>query len=243
MIAAHTYINKIEQLIEKFKRTEIDPIAKSAQIIVNSITSGGWLYVFGTGHSHMVALEFFYRAGGLARVRPILDSKLMLHESASKSSALERVDGYASKVLERYSLTSRDVLLIASNSGRNAVPIEMALAAKKLGVKVITLTSMKHTESVVSRHISGKKLYEISDIVIDNCGEIGDACMDYMDTKVAPTSTIMNSLIIESIVAEVAHLSQLESLGVEFFVSANGDDGERLNKALMEKYHNSVREL
>ena len=45
---------------------------------------------------------------------------------------------------------------------------------------------MKHTTAQSSRHSCGKNLYQIADIVIDNCGEVGDCAlsMDGLDAEV-----------------------------------------------------------
>ena len=136
-----SYLQQIRTLIDTLAGTQAGALSAGAEAIADALKNGRFLYAFGTGHSHMMALELFYRAGGLARVCPILDTALMLHDGAVKSSFVERVEGYAAEVLARYPLQKGDVLLIASNSGRNAVPIEMAREAKARGATVIALTS------------------------------------------------------------------------------------------------------
>ena len=113
----------------------------------------------------MMAEELFYRAGGLARVYPILEDALMLHNGAVKSTGMERLEGYAELILNRYPCQAGDCLIIASNSGRNAVIVEMAAAARERGLKVIALTNLTHSRAQESRHTSGKKLYQIADVV------------------------------------------------------------------------------
>lgn len=237
------YIGKIEQLINEIKQNELSNIHLAAELISNSIANNGWLYVFGTGHSHMVAEEFFYRAGGLARIRPIFEPNLMLHESAVKSTELERQLGYAEKLLKQHNLSANDTLLIASNSGRNAVPIELAIGARNIGCSVIALTSLKHSQIVSSRHQSNKKLYQLADIVIDNRGEYGDACITYSSGMVSPTSSVINSMIINALVADIAQISEANNLDIEFFASSNSETGEEHNKQLITKYSHLVREL
>ena len=117
-----------------------------------------------------MAEEMYARAGGLAFVVPILTSELTMTEHPTKSSHIERLSGYAKILVELYGVSSGDVVLIASNSGRNAYPIELALEAKSRGAHVVAITSMKHTTAQASRHSCGKNLYQIADIVIDNCG-------------------------------------------------------------------------
>ncbi|WP_236082189.1 sugar isomerase domain-containing protein [Acidipropionibacterium jensenii] len=156
----------------------MDAILDASRLICDTLSAGGRWWVFGTGHSHMIAEEFYGRAGGLTDIHPILEPALMLHESLTKSTLLERRAGLADDLLEVHGLTRGDVIVIASNSGRNAVPVEMAEGAQQRGVAVIAITSMAHSRSVTSRAPSGKKLFELADVVIDNCGTPGDAAVD-----------------------------------------------------------------
>lgn len=166
MSLINSYFEQINDILSKVVETQLLQINQTSKIIANSIINDGWLYVFGSGHSHMVAEEFFYRAGGIVRVYPILDTALMLHEGAVKSSAIERLSGYAKNLLDDYPAKENDVIIIASNSGRNAVPIEMAIEAKSKNMKVIAITNLEHSKAVESRHKSGKRLFELADIVI-----------------------------------------------------------------------------
>lgn len=233
-----TYIEVIERLLARLKNEEKLNIEKAAQAIAAAMQKDKWLYVFGSGHSSMMAEEFFYRAGGLVRVYPIFNPALMVHNGAIKSTAAERQSGVAKKILQNYPISSGDVLFIASNSGRNAVPIEMAIEAKKIGVMVIALTSLNHSRSVTSRHGSGKRLFELADIVIDNGGVIGDAAVPVNGEKIAPTSTVINAAIVNAIVARVVEL-----LGdrAEFFASSNTDEGEARNQKYIEKYKDFIK--
>lgn len=104
----------------------------------------------------MVAEEIYIRAGGLAYVKGILPPEVMLHQMPNKSTYMERLDGYAKNMLSLYKVEAGDSIMVVSNSGRNNIPVEMCIEAKKLGANVIALTSMEHTQSVSSRHESGK---------------------------------------------------------------------------------------
>ena len=95
MNKAQEYFHTVSGLLEKAASTQMETIGKAASMIADTMQQDGWLYIFGTGHSHMLAEEIFYRAGGMVRVKPILETGLMLHESASKSTELERLSGYA----------------------------------------------------------------------------------------------------------------------------------------------------
>lgn len=120
--------------------TQLDAILDASRLICDTLSAGGRWWVFGTGHSHMIAEEFYGRAGGLTDIHPILEPALMLHESLAKSTLLERRAGLADDLLEVHGPTRGDVIVIASNSGRNAVPVEMAEGARQRGVAVIAIT-------------------------------------------------------------------------------------------------------
>ncbi len=220
-------------------------ITQAATLLSTSLSTGGWIYACGTGHSHLLAEEIFYRAGGFARVRPLLLPKLMLHESATGSTDEERKEGYAPILFQDYVITKNDVLLISSNSGRNAVPIELARYASEMGAKVVVITNLAHSKSVTSRHASGLKLYQLGDVVLDNFGEIGDAALslDGLDTPVGPTSTSIGTALLQAICVEAT--AQLLAQGIipEVFASSNSDQGASHNDALLETYKHLVKIL
>lgn len=220
-------------------------ISRAANLIANSLSRQGWIYASGTGHSHMFAEEIFYRAGGFARVIPILDPDLMLHKDASGSTEIERREGYAAELLKEFKMTENDVLIIASNSGRNAVSIEMAQIARQNGAKVIVLTNLKHSRSVISRHSSGLKLYQVCDVYLDNFGEIGDASiqLDGLESKMGATSTVVGVAMLQAIMIQAASILLSKGIIPEIFNSSNSDDGEAFNEDLIAKYKPQVKIL
>ncbi|MDN3203499.1 SIS domain-containing protein [Algoriphagus sediminis] len=220
-------------------------IDEAGNIIAGSLEKNGWIYAFGTGHSHMMAEEIFYRAGGLARVRPILHPKLMLHEDASASTDLEREEGKAKDYLGGYQMTNKDVILIASNSGRNAVTIDLALLAKAKKGKIIALTSLNHSKSVESRHTSGLKLFQLADVVLDNFGEIGDTSITLQKSNIrtSPSSTIVGSFILNLVITKAIELLISKGLSPEVFQSSNLDSGGAHNENLINKYKSKVKGL
>lgn len=235
------YISNVERLIKEVKGTQTKSLQESAEMIAEALMTGGMVYTFGTGHSHMLAEEIFYRAGGLARVYPILDEGLMLHSGAAKSTAFERLHGYAEALLDNYPVKQGDVIIIASNSGRNSVTIEMAMEAKKRGMKVIALTSLKHSQNVTSRHVSGKLLYELADVVLDNCGCIGDASVEFEGIgSVGPTSTVIGAMLLHSVICDAVAIMLDKNGKPEVFISSNVGDGDS-NQALIEKYAKQIR--
>ena len=238
------YCDLLLVMIKKFSDTQKQALREAAKIIARSMADGGMLYVFGTGHSHMIAEEFFYRAGGHARVYPILEEALMLHNGAVKSTDIERLPGYAEAVLSRYGVKGGDVMLIASNSGRNAVPVEMAILAKERGMTVIGLTNLEHSRRVDPRNSRGKKLYELCSVVIDNCGVFGDAAVPIEGVgPMGATSSVIGCMAVQLLGIMTAE--EMSNLGFqpEIYTSANTDEGEALNQAILRKYEGIIKPL
>ena len=227
--------DKLQEVLER----EIPNIEKAADMVVESCKKGGKFYVFGTGHSHMIAEELYLRAGGLAFVHGILPGEMMLHQMPNKSTYLERLEGYAASMVELYRLDEKDTIMVISNSGRNAVPVEMCIESKKVGAKVIALTNMKHSSSCSSRHSSGKKMYELADVTIDNCGEIGDAAfaIEGLDSYIGPTSDIIGITIAQALVCDVVDKLVKEGIEPPIFKSSNVDGGDKHNQEMFEKYY------
>ncbi len=233
------YFDFTMQKLNEVCEHEIDNIKKAAKLIANSCKKGGRFYVFGSGHSHMIAEEIYLRAGGFALVRAILPPELMLHEMPNKSTYLERIEGYSKAMIELYEVDSNDSILVISNSGRNAVPVEMCTAAKEKGAAVIAMTSMKHSTQCTSRHSSNKKMYEVADVTIDNCAEKGDAAfqIDGIDTGVGPTSDATGIVIAQALVCEVLDLLVKDGVKPPVFKSSNVDGGDIHNNELFKKYY------
>lgn len=225
-------------LVKKLQETQSENLHNAAMMIATAHKDGHKFFVTGSGHSHHVAEELYGRAGTLAFTVPILTQEITLIDHPTKSTFMERLSGYAGILAELYRIGEGDVVLIASNSGRNAYPVEMAMEAKKRGAKVIAITNMKHSQGVTSRHASGKRLFEVADIVIDNCGEVGDAAtyLEGVETAIFPTSSIANVFICSCLNAEVCVCLQELGCEVEVFMSANLDGGYEKNEAYFDKY-------
>ncbi|MET3696676.1 uncharacterized phosphosugar-binding protein [Bacillus oleivorans] len=238
MSAINDYKEYVKNKLESVFNEQTDNILKGADLIKESVKKGGRLYVFGTGHSHLVAEEIYNRAGGLALVTAILEPSLMLHEQPNKSTYVERLNGYAEVLLKMNNLSEKDTLMVISNSGRNAVPVEMAIKAKEMGVSVIALTSLKHSTAVESRHESGKRLFEVAEVVIDNGADYGDATFNIegLHTPTGSISSITGTAIAQTLI--VATLEKLVKDGIQppVFKSSNADGADQYNDEIFAKY-------
>ena len=237
MTAIDRYRENLMKTLDRAFDTQKEQLEAAADMILDTLKAGKMVYTFGTGHGHLLALEIFYRAGGMARVCPVLDEKLMLHISAAGSTQEERKEEWVDELLRRYPMGEGDTLLIFSNSGRNAVPVGLAVEARKRGTKVIALTSLRHSSSVSSRSPRGLRLFEAADLVLDNCGIPGDASVEFPDgRRVGPTSTAVGAALLQAVVCRVKEKAMEEGIDAEFFVSSNVDGGDAVNDLLVEKY-------
>lgn len=235
MTAYDDYLGHVRSQLDRIATRQRPAIEKAAGWIADAFAAGRFLFVFGTGHSHLLAEEVFYRAGGLVRVIPMLDEDLMLHRSASRSTGLERESGRALPLLDRYAVAAGDILVVASNGGRNAVPIEMAMEARTRAARVVAITNLTQTKAWPSRHASGHHLADVADLVIDNEGVDGDAVvqMPGLETRVGPTSTISGATILNLIAVQTIGTILSRGNQPEIFVSSNAG-GEDHNAGLIQ---------
>lgn len=238
------YFDEVARILDEVRTSQNQKIKLAAYAAAMALENSGTVYTFGTGHSHILAEEIFYRAGGLVKVYPILDEPLMLHTNASRSSFMERIPGYARTLIDSYSgIKPGDIMFIFSNSGRNTVSVDMAIEAKSKGMTVVCITNIKHSYSVTSRHHSGKKLYEVCDIVIDNCGSIGDAAIGIGNDVCGPTSTVVGAAIMQSVVCGTVEKLLADGYSPEVFKSGNIDGGDSANEKYIQKYRGEIRIL
>ena len=238
-----TYFGHLKSLLDKVLLTQREVIEKSADCFVATLLRGGRLFAFGSSHAGMITQELFYRTGGLAVVNPIFAPGLSPEVSpVTLSSQMERLPEYGRLLAQKSGMTSGDTLLIHSVSGRNPVAIDLALEARSLGVTCIALTSLEYSRQVSSRHPIGKRLYELCDLVIDNCGCYGDAAIvipGFVE-QVAPTSTVIGAAIVNALSIRILELCLQEGLQPPFLVSANTDRGDAYNQAVFARFREQI---
>lgn len=205
------YLKKCRELIDIVEQ-QCDAISRAADWFADTILAGRMVHVFGSGHSRIFVEEMWPRYGSFPGFNPIVELSLTFHNLVVGSNGqrqamfLENVSGLAERILRNFDLSPLDCALVASSSGCNVVPIEMAAGFKQLGVKVVSIISRRHSEASQSRHSDGKKLQDFSDLILDTGAPVGDAmvAIDQLDTPVAPGSTVGGCLLVNSIKAEVA---------------------------------------
>ncbi len=201
------YLDKAMELIQRLQETQAEAIEQAAELIAQAVADGHTLYAWGGPHSSLPVQDIFWRAGGLALVNPVFTPGLSLEAGPIYlTSVLERTEGLAGPFFDQIGAEPGDAIILVSTSGRNPFPIEMAMAARQAGLKVIGLTSVTYSKSVSSRHASGKKMYEFCDVVVDNLAVPGDAILEdeRLPQKIGPTSTWVGCLILHALMSEVA---------------------------------------
>jgi uncharacterized phosphosugar-binding protein len=238
------YFDELRRILERIAAEQAAAIAGAGLMLASAIDRGGVGHVFGSGHSHMIAEEAFYRAGGLIPINPVLDQRLAFFAGALESTRAEREQGYVRTLLAREHIEPHDVAIIASNSGRNSAPIEFALETRARGVGVIAITNLAQSSRVDSRHSSGKRLFELASIVIDTCVPEGDAVLQLPGVaySIGPASTVIGAAIVNSIVIEAAAELARAGKPVPVFPSANsGNVTEEMLLEMCRPFQNRIR--
>lgn len=240
---ADGYIQIVQDTIQKAWCEQQAVFQQAADKIRIALENKRSVYIFGCSHAGILAEEVFYRTGGLAVINPIFFPGFMLNtRPITMTSRLERTEGLGKILLKENKVKKDDVLILHSVSGRNHVPVEMALEARAMGVNTIAITNLAYSKSVTSRHPSGKHLYEVCDLVIDNMGCPGDAAitLEGLPEKIGPTSTAVGTALVNALVIETVGGMLADGVFPPVFMSANLDGGDEHNQKIFEEYKDNI---
>lgn len=245
-MSAEKYFAEAQQVYDRIRSTQLANLRKAAEFAADSIAQGGLVHLFGSGHSVLPVLDIFPRYGSFAGFHPLMDSRLMWFQVLGSGGVrellkLERTEGYILEFLSNFKFEPIDTMLVYSHGGLNAAPIEVALHARSLGLKVVAVTSLANARAARPTHSSGKMLADLGDVVIDNCCPPQDALVDIGGVPVAASSTFAVIAISMALVAETA--ARLNQRGVKFraFVSPNVTQvGAENNRQVFDDYLQKV---
>ena len=235
------YGDKLLEVIKTAEEKNTDVIKQLAEKFAQNIEEDKIIHTFGTGHSHMIGIELFARAGGLGNVDALLDPDTLTAYGARRSGDMEKLSGVSDVIYDSYNIQPGDIMIVTSNSGRNAMPIEMAMRCQKEGVYVVALTNLEQSQNATSRHSSGKRLFECADCIIDTCVPSGDATMDLDGIKTGPASSIVSMYLLNTIVTEAMKIVLSHGKKPYVFQSQNVDGFD--NNAVYAHYQGRVKHL
>jgi uncharacterized phosphosugar-binding protein len=229
---ADNYYDRAASMLAKAREVNTPVIAQVAPIIGASIARGGILHTFGSGHSEVISREIIGRAGGLVCVSGIIDPT---------AGFIENLAGYGEKLVSRYDrqyqLLPGEVVIVISNSGKNASPVDVAVYGKAKGLTVVALTCMEMSKGTTSQHPSGKRLFEVSDFVFDNGGVTGDAIVDLKDGSFSgPTSTFIGASILNWLMLSVIEWLKANGHPVPVLRSQNTPGAIEFNREVGARY-------
>lgn len=232
------YLEEVTRLQAEVIQNQMDRLGEVAGLMAGVVRRDGRIFIFGTGHSHMLAEEAYFRAGGLAAAVPIfVPQVLMLHESARMSSQLERMSELATPLLDEYDPQPGEILIVYADSGVNALPVQMAIEAKERGLITVGVCSLKYTQIAPLSPV-GKRLNEVVDYVFDNGGTPGDALVpvEGYPWRVAASSTIAGALIWNCLLAETVFRLAEDGIDLPIFASYNMTGAADHNQTILEKW-------
>lgn len=222
-------------------------LAPAVTIMAETFAADGVLHAFGTGHSNAFAMEIAGRAGGFIPTHHMTLEDLFLlgarpDLSELGTAALERDHAVADQLYDLYDIRQNDAMIIASNSGANGSTVGLALRAKAEGLPVIAVTSLLHSNGVTSKHPSGKRLFEVADVVIDNRAPFGDTAVDLTEgLKVGAVSSLTAAYIAQLLTIETARVLLERGSTPPMFISANIPGGDEHNQVLQDRYGDRIR--
>ena len=237
------YVDAASHTLGEVAATQGETLEEAARLVAASVAAGGVLHLFGAGHSQLLALDAYARAGGLACVNPILDPGLS-PATGLELARVERTSGRAAAILEGEDLRPGEVVLVVSNSGVNAVPVEVALGCHARGLRVVALTNLEQAKRTAPRHPPGARLHELADVVIDNRCPVGDAAVTLASgDRVGPLTTVVGAAVVAALCARVAELLLAQGRRPPVLASQNLDARAAAedNAELLRPYLDRVR--
>lgn len=240
-VSAEQYFAAARAALDRVADTQMEPIRQAAKTLAERMRSDGVVQVFGTGHSSAFGMELAGRAGGLVPIHSMHLDDLALAGRYPvpevRDRKFERKPEIARDLVDLYDIQSQDAFVVVSNSGRNGATVEMALIAIERHLPLIVVTSKEHSLAVASRHPSGRRLFELADVVIDNCAPPGDALLPLgSGTRICAVSSVTGAWIAQALTAEIA--AHYGDYGDEppVLVSSNLDGADDHNDALLARY-------
>ena len=249
MKAYEKYLEGINTIFSRIKETQGDNIMKAARLLAKVTKNDGLIYGFGTGHSHLVIEDAFWRAASPANYCALVETSALGTFEITKSYLVENTYEIGKHVVDYHRITPNDALIIVYNSGNNIAPVDAAIRAKEKGIPIIAITACYYADYLTTKHKNGLKLKDIADIVLDNCSFIGDAVVDIegFPMKVGSSSTLPMILLQNMILTEMVEILVEEGFTPDVFYNGHiafmDEAASKHNDDLIDKYFYRIRNL
>lgn len=249
MEAWENYFKIMQDVVDEVLDTQKTNIKKAADILAKTTKNNGIIYGFGTGHSHLVTDDAFWRAATPANYCALLEQSATGSFEITKSYNIENTYGIGQIIVDYNRITPNDCMIIISNSGNNIAPVDAAIRAKEKGIPVIAITAVKYSNFLTTKHKSGYKLKDLADVVLDNCSLIGDAAVEIenFEMKVGSTSTIPNVFLQNAILVQMVENLVKEGFTPDVYYNGHmafmNENCSKHNDELVDKYFYRIRNL
>src|SRR5512138_614771 len=221
---ATQWLANARSVMEQIEATQMQNIREAATAMADTIQAGRWVHTFGCGHATLPVEEMYPRIGGFVGFHPMIELPLTFFTRITGEMGihqflyLERAEGYGVEIMKGYTFDPRDTMWIFSHTGINNVNIDIALEAKKRGMKVVVAGSAAAGKGKTTRHSCGKTIFDIADIVIDSCAPLQDASVPLKNHRdnVGPVSTMAFVSVVWMTITTVAEI--LADRGVHLYI-------------------------
>lgn len=245
-----TYYKKIIANLTEINEKQAENIEKAASLMADAIADDRLIHVYGGGgHTTLCVGEMFFRAGGFANIDPIFDTGLTVFNQSQKYLQLERTVNYGGAIIRSSGLKSGDLLIIYHNIGINPATIDAAMEAKKIGAKIIAVSSSYWQSQMPPehfiRHPNKTNLFDYADVCIDDYNPVGDAVINVegFETPIAPISNIADFYIAHSLEIECVRECVRRGIKPPVWSSANTPGGDEKNAGYLREYMPRVKML
>jgi uncharacterized phosphosugar-binding protein len=228
------YLDALSTVLGRAKVSNVDSLPAAADLVADVVARDGIVYVFGSGHSQLAALDLNMRAGSIAPLQVIFDPMW---------GVSELVEGYGATLLTEVTFTPADCLVVISNSGTTSAPIEVAMAARAAGTPVIAVTAVEISRASKPRHSSGQKLFEFADIVLDNGGVTADVAVRVGLVGVGATSTVVAAALLHEVAVEAVFALAAREIELPVYRANSEDGGPEHNARLRERYRGRLHRV
>ncbi len=243
---AKQWLENARNVMDRIEQTQMDNIHMAAEAMAATIECERWVHTFGCGHATLPIEEMYPRIGGFVGFHPMIELPLTFFTRITGEMGvhqfvfLERVEGYGVEIMKGYNFDKRDIMWLFSHSGINNVNIDIALEARKKGMKVIVFGSAEEAKGKKTRHSCGKTIFELADITVDTCVPLEDASVSLKNhrDKIGPVSTMAFTTCVWMTITTIAEI--LADKGIKLYIHPShnvpGDDTAkmRLDEALSE---------